>query len=75
MDRITANGIGSWSSRQRSPLGRGGTLEKALYEILRRKKAKQIAESYVDSRKIQGLDIVEGSVPSETVEEPLASLA
>jgi hypothetical protein len=46
------NGIGGWSSGRRSRLGSGGTLKKALYEIFRGKKAKQIAGSIVASRKI-----------------------
>jgi hypothetical protein len=50
--RTTANGIGGCSVQQ-SHLGSGGTLKKALYEIFRGKKAKQIAESYVDSQKIK----------------------
>jgi hypothetical protein len=59
-ERTTANGIRGWSSEQRSHLGSGGTLKKALYENFRGKKAKQIAESCVMSRKIKNWTLWRG---------------
>jgi hypothetical protein len=41
-ERTTMNGIGGWSSGQRSHLGSGETLKKTLYEIFRGKITKQI---------------------------------
>jgi hypothetical protein len=41
-ERATTNGIGGWSSGQRSHLGSRGTLKKTLYEIFREKIVKQV---------------------------------
>jgi hypothetical protein len=42
--RTTMDGIGGWSSGQRSHLGSGGNLKKTLYEIVSMKIAKQKAD-------------------------------
>jgi hypothetical protein len=41
-ERTNTNGIGEWSSGQRSPLGSEGTLKKTLCEIVRGKITKQV---------------------------------
>jgi hypothetical protein len=48
---------------QRSHLESGGTFKKALYEICRRKKVKQIAGSYVTTRKIKNWTLWRGQPP------------
>jgi hypothetical protein len=53
-ERTTTNGIGWWSSGQRSHLGSGGTRKKTLYEIFRRKIAKQAVGTSSRLRRMMG---------------------
>jgi hypothetical protein len=62
--RTTMNGIGMWSSGQRSHPGSGGTLQKALYEIFSLRIVTQKARAYVASRKTK-VDNVERSALSK----------
>jgi hypothetical protein len=73
--RTTTDSIGGRSSGQRSHLGRGGTLMKDLYEIVRVTIAKRIAGSYVPPRKIKDWSWWRGSAPSETFEEPTSNVS
>jgi hypothetical protein len=69
------NGIRGWSSGQQSHLRNRGMLKKALYEIFRGKKAKQIAGSYIASQKIKDWTLWRGWFPLKWLKSPLACLA
>jgi hypothetical protein len=62
-ERTTTNGIERWSSGQQSPLGSGGTLKKAIYEIFRGKITKQIVGSSIGLRKIKDWTLWRGRPP------------
>jgi hypothetical protein len=63
MKGTTMDGIGGWSSEQRSPLGSRGTLKKTLYEISRSKIAKQMLETSIRMWKMRNWTLWRGRPP------------
>jgi hypothetical protein len=68
--RTTTDGIGGWSSGQRSPLGSGGTLKKTLYEFVSMKVAKQIARTSAGLWTIKDWTLWRGQPPLKQKKRP-----
>jgi hypothetical protein len=62
-ERATTNGIGWWSSGQRSHVGSGETLNKTLYEIFRGKTAKQVVGTFGGLRRMMDWTLWRGRPP------------